>query len=260
MNPGRCRRIRRDAPEGRLPDSCLEFRSLLPEDTYLNPGKEKVFMRIFFMFVSIVLLPLLAWGGEPSATASIDFTGTIYGYLGVILFFMAYVLVPLENVIHLRKSKPVVLAAGVIWVLVAIAYRQIGDMHSAEEAIKGNLLEYAELFLFLLVAMTYINAMEERNVFNSLRASLVSRGFSLRNIFWVTGSLAFIISPVADNLTTALLMGAGGNGRRRQQQTIRSPRLPQCGDPGQCRMQGAPSRHSAKSPHSWYGKRARFIS
>ncbi len=95
--------------------------------------------------------------------------------------------------------------SGYCW---RIAYIQIGDTHTAHEAIKSNLLEYAELFLFLLVAMTYINSMEERNVFQALRAWLVSRGFSLRMVFWVTGLLAFFISPVADNLTTALLMGA----------------------------------------------------
>jgi len=48
--------------------------------------------------------------------------------------------------------------------------------------------------------------MAERNVFNRLRAWLVSQGFSLRTIFWITGLLAFLISPIADNLTTALLM------------------------------------------------------
>jgi hypothetical protein len=31
--------------------------------------------------------------------------------------------------------------------------------HAAEKAIRHNFLEYAELFFFLLVAMTYINAM-----------------------------------------------------------------------------------------------------
>ncbi len=100
------------------------------------------------------------------------------------------------------------LAAGVIWILVAITFSGLGNTHAAEEAIRHNLLEYAELFLFLLVAMTYINAMDERNVFQALRSWLVTRGFSLRAVFWVTGFLAFIISPVADNLTTALLMGA----------------------------------------------------
>lgn len=143
-----------------------------------------------------------------TAATAVDFTGTVYGYLGVLLFVLAYILVPLENVIHLRKSKPVLLAAGLIWILVAVAYLGEGDTHTAHEAIRACLLEYAELFLFLLAAMTYINAMEERNVFQALRAFLVSRGFSLRVIFWLTGLLAFCISPVADNLTTALLMGA----------------------------------------------------
>ena len=117
-------------------------------------------------------------------------------------------MVILEEQLHLRKSKPVLLAAGIIWILVAITFSRLGQPHAAEEAIRHNLLEYAELFLFLLVAMTYINSMDERNVFQALRSWLITRGFSLRVVFWVTGFLAFIISPVADNLTTALLMGA----------------------------------------------------
>ena len=64
------------------------------------------------------------------------------------------------------------------------------------------------MFLFLLVAMTYINAMEERLVFESLKSWLVQRGFGYRKLFWLTGILAFFISPIADNLTTALLMCA----------------------------------------------------
>jgi Na+/H+ antiporter NhaD/arsenite permease-like protein len=56
--------------------------------------------------------------------------------------------------------------------------------------------------------MTYINALEERNAFLALRSWLVNKGFTLRQLFWMTGLLAFFISPVADNLTTALLMGA----------------------------------------------------
>jgi Na+/H+ antiporter NhaD/arsenite permease-like protein len=54
--------------------------------------------------------------------------------------------------------------------------------------------------------MTYINTMDERGVFDVLRSRLVSKGYSLRKLFWVTGALAFVMSPVADNLTTALLM------------------------------------------------------
>lgn len=146
-------------------------------------------------------------------------TNSAYGYLGILVFILAYALVPLENYIHLRKSKPVMLAAGIIWILVAMAFEQAGDTHTAHLAIKNCLLEYAELFLFILTAMTYINSLEERNVFQSIRAFLISKGFSLRAVFWTTGILSFFISAVADNLTTALLMGSivmaiGGNNRK----------------------------------------------
>lgn len=144
--------------------------------------------------------------GEPIDTSGL--TSSFLGILAIILFVCAYTLVIFEEQLHLRKSKPVLLAAGVIWVFVAITFARMGNTHAAEQAIRHNLLEYAELFLFLLVAMTYINAMDERNVFQALRSWLVTRGFSLRSVFWVTGVLSFIISPIADNLTTALLMGA----------------------------------------------------
>lgn len=161
------------------------------------------------LLLLFILIPQVVWASTGHAVSEpVDFTHTFLGYAAVGLFVLGYAMVPLENKIHLRKSKPVMLAAGLIWMLLAIAYIKIGDTHTAHEAIKHSLLEYAELFLFLLAAMTYINALEERNVFQSLRCYLVNRGFSLRAIFWITGLLAFWISPVADNLTTALLMGA----------------------------------------------------
>ena len=114
----------------------------------------------------------------------------------------------LEERLHLRKSIPVLVGAGLIWILIGLFYAQTGDTHTAEEAFRHNLLDFAEIFLFLIVAMTFVNTMEERGVFNALRVWLLNRGLSLRALFWVTGALAFVISPVADNLTTALVMGA----------------------------------------------------
>lgn len=130
------------------------------------------------------------------------------GYTALVIFCLAYVLVILEEKLHLRKSKPVLLAAGLIWMLIAYVYSTHNMSQTTEEAIRHNFLEYAELFFFLLVAMTYINAMIERRVFDALRDWLVHKGFSYRALFWLTGTLAFFISPVADNLTTALIMCA----------------------------------------------------
>lgn len=126
----------------------------------------------------------------------------------VVIFIMAYALVMLEEFTKLAKSKPVILAAGIIWTCVALLGAQQGVSHEVTTAFKENLLEYAELLLFLLVAMTYIAAMEERHVFEKLRVWLIQKRFSYQQLFWITGFLSFVISPIADNLTTALIMCA----------------------------------------------------
>lgn len=140
------------------------------------------------------------------AVEHLDLTGHWAGLVAILIFGIAYALVISEETIHLRKSKPVMVAAGAIWILAALTYAQIGRPELVEGMIQHGLLEFVELFLFLLAAMTYINTMDERGVFDKLRAWLVAQGYSLRKLFWVTGALAFVMSPVADNLTTALLM------------------------------------------------------
>lgn len=156
--------------------------------------------------VAAGLMPSLTLAGV--STERLDLTGHWVGLTALALFFIAYLVVMTEEFSHLRKSKPVVLAAGLIWGLIGWVYVSHGIDHAAEQALRHNLLEYAELMLFLLVAMTYINAMDELDVFQALRSWLIRKRFSLRSLFWVTGTLAFFISPVADNLTTALLMAA----------------------------------------------------
>ena len=155
-----------------------------------------------FAFVSPAVL------ASDSASDLIDLTHSSAGFLAIAIFVIAYVLVILEEQLHLAKSKPVLLAAGLIWVIIAISYGSMDKAHLVEHGIRHNFLEYAELFFFLLVAMTYINAMLERGVFDELRNRLVAKGYSYKALFWLTGILAFFISPIADNLTTALVMCA----------------------------------------------------
>jgi NhaD family Na+/H+ antiporter len=159
------------------------------------------------LVVLLSVIPSLVFAYD--ASARLDLTSNWVGYSALGIFIVAYALVMAEEFTHLRKSKPVVLAAGLIWLLIAYYYTtHHGDPHAAEQAVRHNIAEFAELFLFLLAAMTYINALEERNVFEALRSWLLRRGFGYRKLFWMTGVLAFFISPVADNLTTALLMCA----------------------------------------------------
>jgi NhaD family Na+/H+ antiporter len=138
----------------------------------------------------------------------IDLTTSYIGIISLIIFFLAYVIVMIEEFTHLRKSKPVIISAALIWGLIALYYTMIPRDYSqeVEQALEHNILEFAELFLFLLVAMTYINALQERNVFDFIRYKLVAKGFNFRQLFLLTGVITFFLSPIADNLTTALVM------------------------------------------------------
>jgi NhaD family Na+/H+ antiporter len=168
------------------------------------------FLNKFIFIVLALLLPGLSLASSTTAAPfDLNMTDSIYGYLALAIFFIAYLFVMTEEISHVRKSKPVVLAAGIIWFVIAlISHGNKLYVTEVNAAVRHNILEFAELFLFLLVAMTYVNAMEERRVFDALRAWLVRKGYGYRQLFWVTGILAFCISPVADNLTTALLMCA----------------------------------------------------
>ncbi len=159
-------------------------------------------------FVLLALMLLLISTPAAAAAGSLDLTSSTAGIIAIIIFTAAYVLVMGEERLHMRKSKPVLVAAGLIWIIIGWTYATNNLPGAAEQAFRHNLLEFAELMLFLLVAMTYINAMEERRLFDALRAWMVKKGFSYRQLFWLSGGLAFFISPIADNLTTALLMCA----------------------------------------------------
>ena len=158
--------------------------------------------------VLLLALPLPALAMEAGSGTPPDMTSTSVGIAALVIFVVAYILVMTEEFTHLRKSKPVIAAAGIIWAMIGWVAVSHGIPAVAEAAVRHNLEEYAELMLFLLVAMTYINAMDERLVFDALREWLISKGFGFRTLFWMTGFLAFFISPIADNLTTALLMCA----------------------------------------------------
>ena len=162
------------------------------------------------MAVSVFVLLLSAPASlhAQEAAARIDLTQHPVGYLALLIFFVAYGFVAVEEVIQLRKSKPVMLAGGLIWALLGLVYAAHGQSAALEAAAKHVILDYGELMLFLVVAITYVNTMQERRVFAALRAKLVNMRLSYRQLFWLVGGLAFVFGPIIDNLTTALVMGA----------------------------------------------------
>lgn len=137
--------------------------------------------------------------------------------------------------IGFKKSVPMTLATGMIWFILASEYKsRSASLALVSAAARHNLLEFSEVrrprtsspthtwsgahlaeggrcvrqvFLFLLVAMVYISTMEHMHVFESIKIWMLERGFGLKGMYWMCGLMAFFLAPVADSLTTALLVG-----------------------------------------------------
>ena len=137
----------------------------------------------------------------------LDLTTTWVGILSLAIFVIAYYFIATEDKYHINKAKPALFAGTLIFMLIGLYYAINGlDGEHLHHEIETLIMEIAGIFFFLFVAMTYIETMIEFKVFSALRYNLVSKGYSYTKLFWVTGLLAFFISPVADNLTTALIL------------------------------------------------------
>lgn len=129
------------------------------------------------------------------------------GWLSLAVFVIAYYFIATEDKYEVNKAKPALFAGTFMFMLIGIFYALNGiDPDPLHEELEHLILEIAEIFFFLLVAMTYIETLIERGVFDLMKYKLVSKGYTYKKLFWLTGLLAFFISPVADNLTTALIL------------------------------------------------------
>ena len=137
----------------------------------------------------------------------LDLTNTWVGYLNLIIFVIGYYFIAAEEKFRINKAKPALLIGTLMFMLLGIYFALNHlDPTPLHHEMEKLILEIAEIFFFLFVAMTYIETLIERKVFDVLKYRLVSKGYSYKKLFWITGALAFWISPVADNLTTALIL------------------------------------------------------
>ncbi|WP_455757618.1 sodium:proton antiporter NhaD [Sulfurimonas sp.] len=139
--------------------------------------------------------------------ASVDLAVEPFGWFLLAIFVVGYYFIAAEEKYHINKAKPALFTGTFMFMLLGGYYAVNGlDFGSFDSEIAHLILEIAEIFFFLFVAMTFIEALIERNVFDALKERLLNAGYDYKKLFWVTGVLAFFISPVADNLTTALIL------------------------------------------------------
>ena len=159
------------------------------------------------ILISLMLFSLALFANDGSVGSNPDLSMTWVGFLCLIIFLIGYYFVAAEEKYGIDKSKPALFMGTFLFILAASYYAINGlDMNSVHNEVEHLILEISGIFFFLFVAMTYIESLIHMNVFDRLKYNLISKGYTYRKLFWVTGFLAFFISPIADNLTTALIL------------------------------------------------------
>ena len=167
-----------------------------------------------------LLLPAIRHAEAEAATPALeklDLTNNWAGYFSLVVMVAAYIAVMFEDMTELRKPKPMLLAAALIWFVIVLAYQQQGNDLLAVTSFKSNLQSYIELLLFIMVSMTYLNAMEDMQIFDALKVWLVSKHLSYRQLFWITGFMVFFYIQRGKWLNRRLINGRCRGSRLQKQ-------------------------------------------
>ena len=161
--------------------------------------------KIFGLFATLLGTTIFASGGANYTLPDLTFTWV--GILSVMVFVVGYYFIAAEEKYFIDKAKPALFIGTFIFILIGIYYAMNRlDMDILHTEVQHLILEIAEIFFFLFVAMTYIESLVHMKVFDKLKFILIGKQYTYRKLFWVTGFLAFFLSPIADNLTTALIL------------------------------------------------------
>ena len=108
-----------------------------------------------------------------------DLTQTWIGYLVLFIFAAGYYFIATEEKFEINKAKPALFIGTFSFMLIGI-YFAINGLNPTplHHEMQKLILEIAEIFFFLFVAMTYIESLIERGVFDALKYRLISRGYT----------------------------------------------------------------------------------
>ena len=116
------------------------------------------------------------------------------------LFALGYLLITLEESVGVNKTATALLTGVVCWAVVALNQP---DTETTSHALAEHLTDIAEILFFLLGAMTIVELIDAHDGFTLITDRIASR--NTRTLLWIISFLAFFLSALLDNLTTAIV-------------------------------------------------------
>jgi NhaD family Na+/H+ antiporter len=118
-----------------------------------------------------------------------------------IIFIVGYLAIAFEHPIKINKTASALLVGTICWTVYAM---NGAESHSIQENLSHHLAAIAEILFFLLGAMTIVELIDAHQGFKIITDQISSKKSVV--LLWTIGLLAFFLSAVLDNLTTAIVM------------------------------------------------------
>lgn len=119
----------------------------------------------------------------------------------VTVFVLAYAAIVLEHPLRINKSASALLGAGLLWTVYALTH---GDAAEVGRQLNESLQGTAQIVFFLMGAMTIVEVVDAHNGFEVITSRIKTSRLS--RLVWLIGFVAFFLSAILDNLTTAIVM------------------------------------------------------
>lgn len=118
----------------------------------------------------------------------------------VILFIVGYLIIALEHSFNINKAGTALLLGVLCWTIFAL---NSTDTHIVS-GLSHHLAEISEIIFFLLGAMTIVELIDAHDGFDIITEKITTT--NKRYLLIIISVIAFLLSAVLDNLTTAIVM------------------------------------------------------
>lgn len=118
---------------------------------------------------------------------------------------LAFLLIVLEDVVHINKAKTTLFLGTLAWLLMFLFPQNGTDASVIQEQLNENILEIASLWLFLMAAMTFVAFLNHQGLIETLIYKVLPRRLSERKLMFLVAGFAFFFSSLSDNITATLI-------------------------------------------------------
>ncbi|MCD6013230.1 MAG: sodium/proton antiporter, NhaD family [Flavipsychrobacter sp.] len=116
-------------------------------------------------------------------------------------FTIGYFLIAIEHVVKINKAAIALVTGVLCWVIYILS---TDNKELVTEQLTGHLGELSGILFFLLGAMTVVELIDAHRGFDIITSKITQT--NKRKLLWIVSFITFFLSPVLDNLTTAIVM------------------------------------------------------